>query len=92
LKQRYPGIIFIDRTKPGQTGVDLEIHPDSRTPANIARVGFERAEIKPLSESDYRTYGCQVDNWGYKPEQVKPITYDARGNYYFGFGLIRRKK
>ena len=90
LQAKYPDIEFIDRTKPGMTGVDIELRDP--TAANIARVGFQRAEIKPLSESGYRTYLRQVENWGFTPEQVKPITYDARGNYYFGFGPIGRKK
>jgi hypothetical protein len=90
IADKYPGLEFDIRTRPGQTGVDITLL--SNKPEDIARVGFQRAEIKPLSESGYRTYQRQVENWGYTPDQVKPITYDARGNVYFGFGSIGRKK
>jgi hypothetical protein len=90
IADKYPGLNFDIRTRPGQTGVDITLL--SNKPEDIARVGFQRAEIKPLSESGHRTYERQVQNWGFTPDQVKPITYDARGNVYFGFGQFGRKK
>lgn len=75
----HPDVPFITRIAPGQTGIDISV------PARyVERVGFEHAEIKPLSPSGIKAFKTQVNQWGYEPSTVKPIYYDSHGNVYFG--------
>ncbi|GAB2898319.1 hypothetical protein GCM10027046_30150 [Uliginosibacterium flavum] len=79
LQSQYPDVPFTFRVAPGQTGVDVSV------PVEYAkRVGFEHAEIKPLSPSGIKAYETQVSNWGLDPKTVKPIYYDSKGNLYRG--------
>jgi hypothetical protein len=80
LQRQHPSVPFEFRVNPGQRGIDVTVPTDY-----VGRVGFEFAEIKPLSVSGERTMLRQIDNWGLRPEQVRPITYDALGNVYYGF-------
>ena len=52
---------------------------------DVILTGFGYAEIKPLSASGERTLTRQIGNWGLDIRQVQAITYDAKGNVYFGF-------
>lgn len=76
----YRGVEFEFRVKPGQKGVDVTV-PDEF----LGRVGFKYAEIKPLTTSGQARFGQQIRGWKLDPQTVRPITYDARGNVYFGF-------
>jgi YD repeat-containing protein len=80
LGERYPGVKFILRIGPGQTGVDVEVPEE-----NVARIGFQYAEIKPRSASGLATFQRQIASWGFQPDEVQPITYDQNGNIYDGF-------
>ena len=79
LEAKYPGVPFTFRVQPGAKGVDVSVPTDY-----VGRVGFEHAEIKPLSPSGIRAYGTQVRNWKLDPATVKPIYYDSKGNVYLG--------
>lgn len=78
LGELYPGVPFILRVRLGQRGIDVEVPADS-----IGEVGFQYAEIKPLSPSGEATFNRQLQEWGVGP--VQAITYDAAGNVYYGF-------
>ena len=80
LGERYPGVKFILRIGPGQTGVDVEVPEE-----NVARIGFQYAEIKPRSASGLATFQRQIASWGFQPDEVQPITYDQNGNINDGF-------
>ena len=80
LKQKYPKVEFTFRTRPGQTGVDVEV------PVNQANItGWVRAEIKPNTASGASTLNNQLRNWGLGADDVQSITYDAAGNVTYGF-------
>ncbi len=85
---KYLGQAYIDadisdviiRTKPGQTGVDVEI------PERYAKnLGYRYIEIKPNSPSGETTLKTQVSRWGFDSKEVRSITYDAKGNFRWGF-------
>ena len=85
LEQKY-GNIFRFRIKPGETGIDVTV----RRLADVRRVGFKYAEIKPMTISGANTFTEQVANWNLrnawgKPYKVRAITYDALGNILDGF-------
>jgi hypothetical protein len=67
------------RTLPGQRGVDARVL-DGPKP-----FGKDYLEIKPRTPSGLRSYGRQVDKWGYDSNSVGAITYDANGYFYNGF-------
>lgn len=68
------------RTAPNTPGVDVEVpRPD------IDDVGFEYAEIKPLSRAGRSRFNHQVLNVWDLEGQVQAITYDKDGNIYYGF-------
>jgi hypothetical protein len=67
------------RVLPGQTGVDVTVGQKY-----VDQVGFQYAEIKPLSACGEARFNQQVLNWNY-PEPVQAITYDASGNVFLGF-------
>jgi hypothetical protein len=83
LEKLYPEVAqeggFTIRVLPGQTGVDVTVGEDF-----VDQVGFQYAEIKPLSASGERRFNQQVLNWNL-PENVQAITYDANGNVFLGF-------
>lgn len=75
-----PDVKLILNTDPGVAG------PDMRVPENaISRLGFEYAEIKPLSRTGLSRFKNQVLNVWDLEGQVLPITYDYDGNIYYGF-------
>jgi hypothetical protein len=43
------------------------------------------AEIKPNSPTGGNKLDDQIANWGLKPGDVLPITYDHSGFFYYGF-------
>ena len=81
LQEANGGVAFDMRVLLGQQGIDVTV----LRPRDIANLGFEFAEIKPLTLSGERTLLRQSYNWNLKPQQIQPITYDAKGNIYFGF-------
>jgi len=78
LKRLYPEVDFYFRVLPYQRGIDVKVLND---PA--AEVGYQFAEIKPLTRSGESTFNQQLQRWGVGP--VQAITYDAAGNVYYGF-------
>jgi hypothetical protein len=78
-RQRYPGANFVFRTRPGQTGVDVEVEQKW-----IDVVRFRFVEIKPMTASGRTRFNRQVLNWDL-PEPVQPLTYDAAGNILWWF-------
>jgi len=81
LRQRYPDVNFIFRTRPGQTWLDVEVTGER---SSIDAVGFGYAEIKPLTAAGKARFNRQVLNWDLS-EPVQPITYDAAGHVFLGF-------
>ena len=80
LRAKFPGVKFKFNIKPGQTGVDIVVPPQSE-----GITGFRYADIKPRTPAQAAKFAQQVENWGFKPGEVKAITYDANGNVYEGF-------
>jgi hypothetical protein len=67
-------------TAPYTRGVDITV------PADFADdVGFEYGEIKPLSRTGRSRFNNQVLNIWNLEGRVQPITYDRKGNIYYGF-------
>lgn len=67
-------------TAPDACGVDIEVPP-----GKIDDIGFEYAGIKPLSHSGRSNFHYQVLNIWNLEGRVQPITYDRKGNIYYGF-------
>jgi hypothetical protein len=82
LKTLHPNVPFVLRVEPGMKGIDVTVPKKS-----IDEVGFEHAEMKPLTESGKRTMMLQIQRWGLSSKKVRPITYDADGNVYYHFGF-----
>lgn len=74
-----PTTEMILRTAPGIKGVDIELKAED---AFVA--GFRYAEIKPVTDSGFRTFNRQLARWKLS-EPVLAITYDYDGNIYYGF-------
>ena len=79
LGQTYKGAVFDFKIRPGQTGIDVTVLRGERI------TGFKYAEIKPRNAAQESKLNTQVQNWGRKPSEVLPITYDYYGNVFFGF-------
>ena len=71
---------LILNTAPNMRGVDVQV-PSPK----IEDVGFEFAEIKPLSRSGRSRFNHQVLNIWDLEGRVQPITYDKNGNIFYGF-------
>lgn len=67
-------------TAPNIPGIDVQVPPKG-----IDVVGFEFAEIKPLSRSGRARFNNQVLNVWDLEGRVQAITYDKNGNIYSGF-------
>ena len=67
-------------TAPNTRGVDVEVLEE-----DIEDVGFEYAEIKPLSRTGRSRFNNQVLNIWNLEGRVQPITYDKNGNIFYGF-------
>jgi hypothetical protein len=67
-------------TAPNVRGVDIAVPDDG-----IHVVGFEFAEIKPLSRTGRTRFNDQVLNVWDLDGRVQAITYDKNGNIYYGF-------
>jgi hypothetical protein len=67
-------------TAPNTRGVDVEVLEE-----DIGDVGFEYAEIKPLSRSGRSRFNNQVLNVWDLEGRVQAITYDKNGNIFYGF-------
>jgi hypothetical protein len=78
LKEKYPDVSFIFKVLPGQKGVDVEVLQKF-----VPQVGGNFFEIKPLSPAGEAAFRRQVRRW--ELEGVRPLTYDAHGNVYYGF-------
>lgn len=78
LQELYPNATFELRVLPGQRGIDVTVLYD---PGN--RVGYQFAEIKPLTLSGEAAFNRQLQRWGVGP--IQSITYDAAGRVYYGF-------
>lgn len=75
-----PNVVLTLNTAPNTPGVDVEVPvPD------IDSVGFQYAEIKPLSRSSRSRLNYQEFNVWDLAGQVQAITYDKNGNIYYGF-------
>jgi hypothetical protein len=70
MKTNFPGVKFKFNTAPGLTGPDAIVLKGAP--------GFVRAELKPFSESGWRTFLAQEDKWG----TTKIFAYDAKGNIF----------
>jgi hypothetical protein len=81
LEKRYRGVQMEMRLKPGQRGVDIEV----LNPRDVSRTGFRFADIKPRTPSGQTRLSAQLEKWGMNAQEVRPITYDAKGNVYLGF-------
>ena len=83
FEQLYPEVAqnggFSMRVLPGQTGVDVTVGEQY-----VDQVGFQFAEIKPLSASGAARFNQQVLNWNLQ-SPVQAITYDANGNVFLRF-------
>jgi hypothetical protein len=67
-------------TAPNARGVDVAVPDDG-----VHIVGFEYAEIKPLSRTGRSRFNNQVLNVWDLEGRVQAITYDEFGNIYYGF-------
>lgn len=67
-------------TAPNTRGVDITVPPEY-----AERIGFDFAEIKPLSRSGRSRFNYQVLNVWDLEGRVQAITYDQNGNIYYGF-------
>jgi hypothetical protein len=67
-------------TAPNARGVDVEV-PDR----GVHIVGFEYAEIKPLSRTGRSRFNNQVLNVWDLEGRVQATTYDKQGNIFYGF-------
>jgi hypothetical protein len=67
-------------TAPYARGVDIKVPGDF-----IDNIGFEYAEIKPLSRTGRSRFNNQVLNIWDLEGRVQAITYDRNGNIYYGF-------
>jgi len=79
VQAQLPDIDMILRTSPGVKGVDIEVPFDKSS-----SVGFQFAEIKPLTNYGFRSFNRQVARWKL-PGPVDALTYDYQGNIYYGF-------
>jgi len=80
LEDMFPDVLFEFNIRPGETGVDVIVPEEA-----ASRVGFEYAEIKPLTPSGEASFMRQSENWRFSPGELEAITYDANGNVYLGF-------
>lgn len=55
--KKYPGVRFRDNVGPGQNGPDIEV-------VSANRPGFDFADLKPKTESGFRSFEKQLENWG----------------------------
>ncbi len=83
IKAAAPDVEFTDNTAPGIKGVDIEVPLE-----DVPKVGFEYAEIKPLTKSGIRKFAEQVARWKL-PSSVQAISYDSKGNIYLGFPTVK---
>jgi hypothetical protein len=79
MQDRLPDVPMILRLSPGQKGVDIEL-PELQ----VDDVGARYLEIKPLTDSGFRSFRSQIARWKLT-EPVLPVTYDYDGNIYYGF-------
>lgn len=79
VQSRLPDIPMILRTSPGMKGVDIEL-----AERYVDALGARYLEIKPLTDSGFRTFRVQTVRWKLT-EPVLPVTYDYEGNIYYGF-------
>jgi len=79
LQQKYPGVSFRFAVRPGERGIDVEV-----LGRGSVTTGYRYADIKPRSVSGKRSLENQVWKWNLS-EEVRAITYDAKGNIYHGF-------
>jgi len=75
-----PNVVLTLNTAPNTPGVDVEVPVE-----DIDSVGFQYAEIKPLSRSGRSRFNNQVLNVWDLEGRVQAITYDKNGNIYYGF-------
>jgi hypothetical protein len=71
---------FRFRILPGETGVDFTVLGNGSM-----TTGFKYAEIKPRKVAQQRRLEVQVEHWGYSPNDVKALTYEADGSVFDGF-------
>jgi hypothetical protein len=79
FQSRLPDVPITLRTSPGMRGVDIEL-----TEPYVDALGARYLEIKPLTDSGFRTFRVQIVRWKLT-EPVLPVTYDYEGNIYYGF-------
>jgi hypothetical protein len=82
IKTLHPDVGFVLQVERGAQGIDVRVPKKS-----ISKVGFEHAEIKPLTLSGKRRMLRQIEDWGLDPNKVRAITYDGEGKVYYGFGF-----
>ena len=80
VREAVPDVELTLNTEPGVRNPDI-IVPEG----TISQLGFEYAEIKPLSNSGLTRFKYQVLNVWELEGKVLPITYDYDGNIYYGF-------
>jgi hypothetical protein len=80
IQREVPDVKLILKTAPNANGVDITVPDDA-----VLRLGFRYGEIKPLSPTGYSTFNDQVLNVWDLEGQVQAITYDYKGNIYYGF-------
>jgi hypothetical protein len=79
FQSRQPNVPMTLRTSPGMRGVDIEV-----AEPYVDALGARYLEIKPLTDSGFRTFRVQIVRWKLT-EPVLPVTYDYEGNIYYGF-------
>jgi hypothetical protein len=79
VQKAAPVGAVILRTAPGMSGIDIEVQAGN-TPAT----GFQLAEIKPMTNSGFRSFRAQVAR-GKLADHGLAITYNAKGDIFYGF-------
>ena|ERR1700733_8694168 len=82
VRKSAPRVAMIVRNSSGTNGIDIECRAE-----DASTVGFQFANIKPMTEYGYRSFSAQVARRKL-PTSVLAITYDYNGNIYYGFAKL----
>jgi hypothetical protein len=79
VQKAAPNGSVILRITSGTNGIDIAVRPEAS-----AAIGFRLAEIKPMTNSGFRSFSAQVARRKLAND-VLAITYNAKGDIFYGF-------